>query len=131
MFANKGRLKVALLVIGFLVASLGMYAGFQIEKAEATHSNSLSCPLKLHTFGSLTSIVTLTPTSTYTTFQGNCSSCGWNAPEKTHKYRKYFRVYYYSRPFFHKYPWEASYGFCHYHTSQSYDYVWRTEPCGG
>ena len=35
MFANKGRLKVALLVIGFLVASLGMYAGFQIEKAEA------------------------------------------------------------------------------------------------
>ena len=35
MFANKGRLKVALLVVGFLVTSLGMYAGFQVQEAEA------------------------------------------------------------------------------------------------
>ena len=33
MFANKGRLKVALLVVGVLVTSLGMYAGFQVQDA--------------------------------------------------------------------------------------------------
>ena len=35
MFTNKGRLKVSLLVIGGLVVCLGMYAGFQPERAEA------------------------------------------------------------------------------------------------
>ena len=42
MFANKGRLKVALLVVGFLVASLGMYVGVQVQYAEAQAGASAS-----------------------------------------------------------------------------------------
>ena len=39
MFETKGRLKVALLVVVLFVASLGMYAGFQVHEAEA-HNTS-------------------------------------------------------------------------------------------
>lgn len=40
MFANKGRLKVALLVVGVLVVGLGWYVGFQPHDAHAdgTHT---------------------------------------------------------------------------------------------
>ena len=35
MFATKGRLKVSLLVVGVLIVGLGMYAGFQVQDADA------------------------------------------------------------------------------------------------
>ncbi len=35
MFAAKGQLKVSLLIVGVLVVGLGIYAGFQPERAEA------------------------------------------------------------------------------------------------
>ena len=43
MFATKGRLKVTLLVVGFLVVSLGMYAGFQVQDVEAHPHPGTSC----------------------------------------------------------------------------------------
>ncbi len=43
MFAIKGRLKVALMVVGFLVVSLGMYAGFQVQDVEAHPHPGMSC----------------------------------------------------------------------------------------
>ena len=35
MFVTKRRLKVALMVVGFLVAGLGMYTAFHPKEAEA------------------------------------------------------------------------------------------------
>lgn len=43
MFSTKGRLKVALMVVGFLVVSLGMYAGFQVQDVEAHPHPGISC----------------------------------------------------------------------------------------
>ncbi len=42
MFVTKGRLIATLLIVGFLVAGLGMYAAFQVQDAEAQNV-SLSC----------------------------------------------------------------------------------------
>ena len=47
MYAIKGRLKVALLVIGFLAVDLGMYGGFQVQDAEA---HTPSCDVTIPTF---------------------------------------------------------------------------------
>ena len=42
MFATKGRVKVSLLVVGFLVVGLGMYAGVQVQEVEAQAGASAS-----------------------------------------------------------------------------------------
>ena len=58
MFATKGRLKVALLVIRVLVVGLGMYAGFQMQEAEA-HETGEHYPKQ---------VTTTTPVVLQTTF---------------------------------------------------------------
>ena len=47
MYAIKGRLKVALLVIGFLIVEIWMYGTFQVQEAEA---HTPSCDVTIPTF---------------------------------------------------------------------------------
>ena len=130
MFATKGRLEVALLVVGVLIFGLGLYAAFRVQEVEADY-NSPSCTLKQHKVGGLYSIQVLTPTSDYETFEGNCSSCGWSTPDTTHVYRKYLKTIYYTRPYYHKYPWQGHWTLCHNHNHRDDFFIWRTELCGG
>ncbi len=129
MNAMKGRLKVALLVVGGLLVSLGMYVVFHVSEGEATHSSS-SCSLKLHKPGSTSYVAITTATTSTRTKIMNCSNCP-GMPKKNHTQRKYKTTYYYSQPHYHKYPWQSSYSMCHTHTWQSWSYNWVTVLCGG
>ena len=67
MSAIKGRLKVAVVVVGVLVVGLGIYASFQPEKAEADQSwLEESAPGHKYKWKDMSS----------DTISGTCSYCG-------------------------------------------------------
>ena len=132
MAAVKGRLKVALLVVGFLVAGLGMYGAFQPHDAEA-HGSSWQCPLMKHKKGTESwstvyeLISNVDPIYEYRT----CPNCK-GMPPKWHTKRYYKKFAKSTTPCKHKPPVGGSWSSCDshvYYANQGKE--WRLTHCGG
>ena len=129
MFAIKGRLKVALLVVGVLVVGLGLYARFQIQEAEATHS-SWSCVFKTH------DIVSHMKHSTFNHYTGlqrtkltTCSNCEPCYPSSYHTQYEAVFDYTESTTYKHRYLWETYFDHCHTHSDTGTENIWLTAIC--
>ncbi|MYE89329.1 hypothetical protein F4X33_10075 [Candidatus Poribacteria bacterium] len=122
MFIIKGRLKVALLVVGVLVVGLGMYAGFQVQEAEA---HSWLCRLRKHKTKTSEESIAWEKTTESNTFYTNCSNCT-GSPKKTHVEWKWYYHYYETVKYYH------GNSYCHKHgPNRKKSTYWRLEKCGG
>ena len=132
MFATKGRLKVTLLVVAFLVVDFGMYTVFQSHNAEA-HGLSWKCSLMKHKkgTGSWSTVYELIndvdPIYEYRT----CSNCK-DMPPKWHTKRYYQKLKKNTTPCQHKPLVGGSWSSCKshvYYVKQGKE--WRLSLCGG
>ena len=113
MFVTKGRLKVSLLVVGVLVAGLGMYAAFQPKPAEA------DC----NTIGRIHAEPFYDDTYDYGEWTGeeretspiNCSKCQ-GYPKSIHKEKKWVSWYDVVVLYKHRWFWKTTWDYCHAHT---------------
>lgn len=123
-------LKVMVLIVGFLVAGLGLYVAFQVQDAEATHS-SLTCLIKQHRPAGTTYSYSNTPTGNTRTKNMNCSDCR-GQPKKSHTQHEVLSTTYTHDHHEHKYIWESTWSYCHAHVwASSWSYIWVTQHCGG
>ena len=129
MNAIKGRLKVALLVVGVLVVGLGMYTAFQVQEVEANNS-SASCFLKSH----ISFVLQYTVLSRFSTgatqkVKTICTDCWAFYPPHDHTYKQYIENRYEQRDYDHKWPgqfWEP----CHLHAGTVFVSKWEIQNCG-
>ena len=124
MFAIKGRLKVVLLVVGFLAAGLGMYEAFRPQQAEA-HCSTVG---RVHDDYDWKTGTTKTATGNRETVEMNCSRCQ-KYPAKDHTRIEVEEssngVFIYK----HRWLWDSDWTHCHSHKySISYP-IWYTVWC--
>lgn len=125
-------LKITLFVVGFLVVGLGLYAAFQVQEAEATHS-SISCLVKEHNILSSSSITVTGSSYTGKTRIkkkikcGDCYGTPW--PPADHVQNQKIIYFDYVIDYEHRYPFGA-WSFCHTHSGSSSREQWVTVRCG-
>ena len=129
MFSTKGRLKVTLFVVGFLVVGLGMYMGVQVQDAEATHS-SFSCIFKVH------KVVSRIKHSSFNHYTGGsrtksttCSNCAPCYPSSNHTQLEAVFDYTKHTTYKHRQLWHTYYSPCHTHTDTGTEKRWLTVVC--
>ena len=122
MFANKGRLKVALLVVVGLVVGLWWYAGFQVQEADA---HSWSCLFRKHKTETDEETISTRKTGKWKSEYRNCGNC-IGSPKKTHILNEFERHYFQTVYYYHG----SSY--CHKHgPTRKKSTYWVLELCGG
>ena len=121
MFATKGRLKVALLVVGFLIVELGMYGAFQIQEANA---HSFSCFFHSHSTSTSISTISITKTGKERRKYLKCHSACPGSSHKQIEYKHdYLKTTRYRR---------SSGAICHKHgPDREQSKFWYTVECGG
>ena len=139
MFATKGRLKVALMVVGFLVVGFGMYGAVQVREAKAhspyycgwyhglQHRPDSNNPYKSSSITQLSQ----------RTITGTCSVCGGSAKLTSWRERyesKTEKKYEHFLDLLGYYGWT----YCHSHSKVSARYGWsppsskcEDPDCGG
>ena len=129
MFANKGRLKVALLFVGVLVAVLGMYASVQVQETYAHNPGGILGHM-LHRSDTSHSYKWIDGMTR--TMSGTCSFCGSSTTiHQTHVREECWEI---------KDTYHIDGSYCHSHTIgiKWARYYWRTNSitcsnsnCGG
>ena len=116
------RLKAILLIAGVLFVGLGMYAGFQVQEADA---HSWSCLFRKHKVETDEDAIDWEKTTDWKTQHSNCSNC-IGSPKKTHFVWKWYYHYFETKYYYH------GDSYCHKHgPNRKKSTYWRLEKCGG
>lgn len=130
MNARKGRLKVALLVIGVLAVVFGMYGAFQVQEADG-HTKSWTCVFAGGDIYGWSGWSTKShPTGNTSSWYTNCGTSCHGNPNKWHVYEERQHYWYEYKYYVHT----GESGYCHAHTykrNKSGSPYWRLIPCGG
>ena len=118
MFVNKRRLKVALLVIGFLVIGLGMYAAFQEQEVVAHTPTTVNCGLNTHQ-----NFATSGTYREYLGVEGNTEACPYCGSQAYVTWKIYKVSEYSGYDTMHTPPNIADWNLCHGH----YYVLWTWE----
>ena len=129
MILNSRRLKAILLSAGVLFVGLGMYVGFQFQKAEANDS-SISCVVKIDDMWAEDRDMTSSTLLRCDVVYMNCPSCpGYESrPHDGCQYEQEWDVEEFYR---HRWPWSSNWSACHVHDTTLTLTVWETYNCGG
>ena len=123
MSAVKGRSKVALLVLVFLVVGLGMYVGFT-QQAEA------DCGTigRIHDYLSVNTPVSSGYTGNERYERMNCSNCQ-DYPTSIHKLKEWGDTYDSVALWKHRWLWKVSWDYCHSHAGRLTTLTWHLIRC--
>ena len=123
MFATKRRLQVALMVVGFLVVSLGMYAAFRPQQAEA-HCSTVG---RVHDYYDWETGKSRTATGNEQIVKTTCSRCTY--PVSDHKQIEIEERTHYVRIYKHRWFWSSNWDHCHSHKHSIGIPFWYTVLC--
>ena len=124
MFAINGRLIATICIVGFLVASLGMYEAFRPQQAEA----DCSTIGRVHDYLSVNTDVSSGYTGNERYERMNCPKC-LDYPTSRHKLKEWGHTYDSVALWKHRWFWKVSWDYCHSHSGRLTALSWHLVLC--